>query len=122
MLPDSSAETTKLGSNFDQLIALIFDPACKAKMYHYYLALDDNSKSRGQFSEGTRRFFLLQCSDWLRGPPNLLHSAYGVSKVAGGMKLNIHLQLVPRLITCGAIPPPPHMPSWHDVKLCTGKT
>lgn len=41
MLPDSSAETTKFGSDFDQFIALIFVPACKAIMYHYYLGLDE---------------------------------------------------------------------------------
>jgi hypothetical protein len=30
-LPDSSAETTKFGSNFDQSMALTFVPSCEAK-------------------------------------------------------------------------------------------
>ena len=34
MLPDSSAETTKFGSDFDQFIAPIFVPTCKAITYH----------------------------------------------------------------------------------------
>jgi hypothetical protein len=31
MLPDSSAETTKFGLNFDQSMALTFVPSCEAK-------------------------------------------------------------------------------------------
>lgn len=37
MLPDSSAETTKFGSDFDQFIAQIFVPTCKAITYHLLL-------------------------------------------------------------------------------------
>jgi hypothetical protein len=37
MLPDSSAETTKLGSNFDQSMEQTFVPSCKTIMHHYYL-------------------------------------------------------------------------------------
>jgi hypothetical protein len=55
MLPDSSAETTKLESNFDQLMALIFVPTCKAIMCHYYLALDYNSISRGSILRRGKR-------------------------------------------------------------------
>jgi hypothetical protein len=32
-----------------------------------------------------------------------------------GVKLTTHLNLMPRLKMCVAIPPLPHMSAWHDV-------
>jgi hypothetical protein len=57
----------------------------------------------------------LHCPDWLWCPPSLLSNGY-MGLFPSGMKLNTHLQLVPRSGTCASpnftIHPLPHMFSW----------
>jgi hypothetical protein len=41
---------------------------------------------------------------WLQGPPSLLFIGYRGSLFGGGVKLTIHLHLVPRLRMSGVVP------------------
>jgi hypothetical protein len=56
-----------------------------------------------------------KCTEWLLGPPSLLLNGYWGS-VQGlkltGLMLNTNFHLVPSLGVSGAVPLPPHIPSW----------
>jgi len=67
-----------------------------------------------QFLTGAR--IVLSSPSWLWGPSSLLSSGY--QSLFPEVKWPWHeadhsFHLVPRLKICGAIPPVPHMSSWH---------
>ena len=74
-------------------------------------------RNHGSIPGRDKRFFSSNRTDQLWGPPNLLiNEKQGLlpqSKVARGMKLTSHLQVVPRVRMCGAVLLLPFAPLWH---------